>query len=93
MKVTCEHCNNTEVIETDNNGPIVDCPVCSEQPLLNIPDLLRNAENLAKEREFLCKQSTVCDSCGANQVQLTDVSNQNWKCRHCGNKFKTHYTI
>lgn len=24
----CEHCNGDGQIETDNNGPIVDCPVC-----------------------------------------------------------------
>jgi hypothetical protein len=24
----CEHCNGDSQIETDNNGPIVDCPVC-----------------------------------------------------------------
>jgi excinuclease UvrABC ATPase subunit len=24
----CEHCNGAGEIETDNNGPIVDCPVC-----------------------------------------------------------------
>lgn len=24
----CEHCKGSGEIETDNNGPIVDCPVC-----------------------------------------------------------------
>lgn len=24
----CEHCDGAEEIETDNNGPIVPCPVC-----------------------------------------------------------------
>ncbi len=31
----CEHCDNTGKIETDNNGAIVDCPVCEfERELL-----------------------------------------------------------
>jgi len=24
----CDYCDNTGKIETDNNGPIVDCPMC-----------------------------------------------------------------
>lgn len=24
----CDYCNNTGKIEADNNGPIVDCPMC-----------------------------------------------------------------
>jgi len=24
----CGYCNDTGIIETDNNGPIGDCPVC-----------------------------------------------------------------
>lgn len=24
----CQYCNGTKKIETDNNGPIVDCPLC-----------------------------------------------------------------
>jgi hypothetical protein len=26
----CSYCNDAGEIETDNNGPIVPCPVCSE---------------------------------------------------------------
>lgn len=26
---TCKYCNDERQIETDNNGPIVDCPVCT----------------------------------------------------------------
>jgi len=26
--VMCKYCDNTGKIEMDNNGPIVDCPVC-----------------------------------------------------------------
>ena len=25
---TCEYCDGERKVETDNNGPIVDCPVC-----------------------------------------------------------------
>lgn len=28
----CEHCNSTGIIESDNNGPIVACPVCNPEP-------------------------------------------------------------
>lgn len=27
-QIPCEHCCGEGVIETDNNGPIGDCPVC-----------------------------------------------------------------
>lgn len=31
----CEHCNGEGTIETDNNGPIVDCPVCEKGTIVD----------------------------------------------------------
>jgi len=28
----CQYCDGEGRIETDNNGPIVDCPLCSPEP-------------------------------------------------------------
>lgn len=28
----CTYCNDTGEIETDNNGPIVPCPICQQRP-------------------------------------------------------------
>ena len=60
---------------------------------LNIPDILRDAYNLAGERELLCKKQPACPNCETRQVQIIDVSNQEWKCRHCHKPFFTKYEI
>ena len=67
-----------------------DCSKCRKKDL-NIPDILRNAENMAIERENLCKNSPKCGKCGTYQVQIIDVNNQKWKCRNCKHEFCTDW--
>lgn len=63
------------------------------QGWLNITDLLRNACNLAIERDKLCKNNPTCPDCGTNQVQIIDVGLQQWICRRCKNAFSTDFEI
>ena len=54
-------------------------------------DLLCNAEILADRREMLCKKPPCCPDCWTDQVQLTEwIKGEaaEWKCRHCGTRFK-----
>lgn len=63
-----------------------------DEPLV-IPDFLRDAYILAGERESLCKKRPTCPQCRTHQIQIIDVGNQKWKCRHCKNVFFTNYEI
>lgn len=58
-----------------------------------VPDFLRNAINLADEREALCKKQPKCPECKTYQVQIISVGLQEWKCRHCKLTFFTDYEI
>ena len=64
-----------------------------ENEQLVIPDFLRNAENLARERESLCKKQPNCPECNTQQIQIIDVGNQQWKCRECKHVFCTNFNI
>jgi len=44
--------------------------------------------DLAKKREWLCKNSPRCPKCKTQQVQLKDwIEAVIWKCRICKHKF------
>lgn len=83
----------------DNNIPIPEnyvvqekLPKMTDKPL-NIPDFLRDAINLSNERELLLKNKHSCPKCYTYQVQIIDVGNQEWKCRHCKHVFNTDYDL
>lgn len=60
---------------------------------LPIPDFIRRAERVAEDRDKLCKNNPACPECGTRQVQIIEVSIQEWKCRHCKHVFNTAYKI
>lgn len=48
MTTMCDYCGGTGEIETDNNGPIVPCPVCKP---LGRDDRIGLADRRAKQRQ------------------------------------------
>lgn len=65
-----------------------DCPDCN----CKHAHLLEKAEALAKEREWLCEIAPACKHCQSHNLQIRDVSLQEWKCRDCKQTFFTSYT-
>jgi len=60
----CEYCNSTGLIETDNNGPIGNCPVCNaDKATQEINEHLHKLAGFTLPAEVMMMEvSTCCDA-------------------------------
>lgn len=81
----CEHCAGTGLIETDNNGPIVACPVCVKPPVPEKSMAISNEESrrimlLELNKYFVCHR----DGHVVNVLGLRDNMPKNFTVRMAG---------